>query len=510
MLSKPAEDPKAFMGDASEQLASPWGQPESWESRTPLRWRLSLVTGWAVAIAVTVATIATYWSVSTLMTASVDQDMDLQATRLLAIAVDEEYEGHLPDIIESYKSFNPDVRVAATPTGWSFAHGDSIPMGGEFVRTTANVETSVRTLGEERVLAKRHADGATVVLAREMKSTQALISTLGAVLAVLGALGIVLAILAGMWVSKSGLRPITRLQKAADYVTQTNDLRPIRVVGTDEIAQLTISFNQMLAALQESRIRQSQFVADAGHELKTPLTSMRTNIELLMMVTKPGGGSMSEKDRKELEDDVLAQMAELSSLIGDLVDLAREDASERATEDVELHEVIDISLGRAKRRRPDVDFKVRVVPWILQGDSFALGRAILNLLDNAAKWSPPSGTVRVVMEQVGENQLRLRVDDSGPGIPLADRERVFERFFRSPEARSMPGSGLGLAIVRQVIERHTGTISVSDSPDGGTRMEVLLPGRRGEGEIFQDSGMDVEDAGSERREIFAQRWFNRQ
>lgn len=116
------------------------------------------------------------------------------------------------------------------------------------------------------------------------------------------------------------------------------------------------------------------------------------------------------------------------------------------------------------------------------GGPVCSGRATLNLMDNAAKWSPATGTVRVSMQQISEHEVRLRVDDSGPGIPPEEREKVFERFYRSAEARSMPGSGLGLAIVKSVIERHEGAIEIKESSDGGTRMEVTLPGYRGEGD----------------------------
>lgn len=509
MLRKPASPALASSGQGVYATAYPWGQSSGWESHAPLRWRLSLTTGLVVAVVVAVVTVTTYWAVWALLTASVDRDMERQAASLMVVSRDTADQAELSRTIDEFTSFNPTMRVSIAPANDSIGLGDSIPVGGNFSPSGAGVETSVRTSGAERVVVQRHSDGTVVAIAKDMSETQQMISTMGTVLIVVAAVGIVLAILAGMVVSKAGLRPITRLQRAADYVTQTNDLRPILVVGNDEMAQLTISFNDMLAALQDSRIRQSQFVADAGHELKTPLTSMRTNIELLMMLNKPGASAtISEQDRRELENDVLAQMTELSTLIGDLVDLAREDASEKQTEKVELHEVIDTSLERARRRRLDVDFKVRIEPWIMEGDQFSLGRATLNLMDNAAKWSPPSGTVRVTMQQVGEHQMRLRVDDSGPGIPVEDREKVFERFYRSAEARSMPGSGLGLAIVRQVIERHEGSIKVAESPDGGTRMEVIVPGRRGEGDVYVDPGL--EEASSERGEIFAQRWFNQQ
>ncbi|MDU0478170.1 sensor histidine kinase [Staphylococcus chromogenes] len=134
------------------------------------------------------------------------------------------------------------------------------------------------------------------------------------------------------------------------------------------------------------------------------------------------------------------------------------------------------ALDRVKRRRPDVKFAFERQDWYLFGDSFALGRAVVNLMDNAAKWSPPNGVVRLTMEPISGNKIHIGVADSGPGIPEADREKVFERFFRSVQARSMPGSGLGLSIVKKVVERHGGTIEVLDSDDGGTLMQITLPG----------------------------------
>ncbi|QPK79796.1 HAMP domain-containing histidine kinase [Corynebacterium lizhenjunii] len=509
ILRKPVE--VEFESTGKGVQADPWTPARGWEARAPLRWRLSLLTGVVCAGAVGLMTLVTYGLVGSLMTADIDSELESQSTALLEYTLAADPTEDIADQISTFKGFHPNTRVSISPSEWTYSYGDSIPVGGELnpTETQSQTQTSVRTIGQERVITKQHSSGAVVVLARDLAHTRELISTTGTVLVVIASLGILMALLAGMWVSKTGLGPITRLQRAADYVTQTNDLRPILVVGSDEIAQLTISFNEMLSVLQEARIQQSQFVADAGHELKTPLTSMRTNIELLLMVNKPGAATtISEQDRKELEEDVLAQMTELSTLIGDLVDLAREDASEKKAEVVELHEVMETSLERARRRRPDVEFKVRIEPWIVQGDQFALGRATLNLMDNAAKWSPPSGVVRVTMHQISDYEMRLRVDDSGPGIPPEERDKVFERFYRSAEARSMPGSGLGLAIVRQVIERHEGRIMVKESPDGGTRMEVILPGQPGSGRSYEDAGLEGEDSGSERREIFAQRWFN--
>ncbi|WP_236251934.1 histidine kinase dimerization/phospho-acceptor domain-containing protein [Corynebacterium striatum] len=216
--------------------------------------------------------------------------------------------------IAQFKLYNPSTRVAVSSPSRSSTYGDAIPVGGEFRKIDDHTESSVRTVGGERILAIRHDLDSTVVLARDLAETKELISAIGSMLLVIVALGFLLAIFAGMVASKTGMQPISRLKRAVDYVTQTNDLRPIEVVNNDEMAQLTVSFNQMLEALQQSRVQQRQFVTDAGHELKTPLTSMRTNIELLLMMNKSGGGcGISEKDRRDLEDDVMSQMSELSA-----------------------------------------------------------------------------------------------------------------------------------------------------------------------------------------------------
>ena len=232
----------------------------------------------------------------------------------------------------------------------------------------------------------------------------------------------------------------------------------------------------MLRALADSRDRQARLVADAGHELRTPLTSLRTNLELLIAASEPGAPAMPPQDMIELRSDVMAQIEELSTLVGDLVDLAREDAPEVVHEEVDLVEVITRSLDRVRRRRTDVDFHTTVTPWFVFGEEHGLNRAVLNVLDNAAKWSPRGRPVLVSLSQIDANTAELTVADAGPGIPEEDRELVFERFYRSTQSRSMPGSGLGLAIVRQVVTRNGGSVRAEQSDLGGTLIRMTLPG----------------------------------
>jgi two-component system sensor histidine kinase MprB len=276
---------------------------------------------------------------------------------------------------------------------------------------------------------------------------------------------------------------VQRLTAATERVAATGDLRPLAggfdaegADGSDELARLTRSFNDMLGALAASQEQQRRLVADAGHELRTPLTSMRTNLELLAAADRPGAPALPEGERAEILTDVQAQVAELSTLVGDLVELAREDAPQVVHEPVDLPDVVSRALQRARRRAGDVEFDALLQPWTLVGDATALERAVLNLLDNAAKWSPSGGRVRVQMRVLDSWSIVLEVADAGPGIAERDLPRVFDRFYRADGARTMPGSGLGLSIVRQVAVRHGGAVWAGRAPEGGALLALRLPG----------------------------------
>jgi two-component system sensor histidine kinase MprB len=309
--------------------------------------------------------------------------------------------------------------------------------------------------------------GSALVVAQSLSSQEHVLTKLGLLMLSFGLVGVIAAGFAGWFVANGGLRPVRRLTDDVERIARTEDLTPIPVEGEDEIGRLARSFNDMLVALAASRDRQKQLVADAGHELRTPLTSMRTNIDLLTQADL----SLEPHQRAELLDDVRAQMEELTTLIGDLVELARDEPLPPVVEAIELPEILDHAVTRVRRRAPSVTWQIDADPWWVVGEAPGLERAITNLLDNAAKWSPESGTVHVTLRGGV-----LTVDDEGPGIPEADLPHVFDRFYRATESRSMPGSGLGLAIVRQAVERHAGTVSAGRSPYGGARLVMRLPG----------------------------------
>ena len=331
------------------------------------------------------------------------------------------------------------------------------------------------TVNDLRVAAVRAGPDTALAVAQPLDTTRQTLARLGLVFALVGGAGVLLAAAAGTAVAQAGLRPVQRLTEATERVARTGDLQPIPISGDDELARLSQSFNSMLAAVAESQERQRRLVADAGHELRTPLTSLRTNLELLIASARPDAPTLAEQDRIEIYEDVHAQVGELSTLVGDLVELARDDVPQVVHEPVELVDVAERALARASRRAPGVHFDVTLEPWVLLGDANALERAVLNLLDNAVKWSPPGGTVTVRLAPTDRGTAELVVGDEGPGIAEADLPYVFERFYRSSAARTMPGSGLGLAIVAQVAARHDGTVRAGATPAGGTQLTLELP-----------------------------------
>jgi two-component system sensor histidine kinase MprB len=316
------------------------------------------------------------------------------------------------------------------------------------------------------VFTTRIAPGLAVQLAVPLTVVDAEMRSIGTTLALLSVAGVGLAALAGWAVARAGLAPVGRLASVAEQVTATGDPgRRVQVDRADELGRLAESFNTMLGALQRSLSAQRQLVSDASHELRTPLTSLRVNTELL--AAAPG---LPQAERQEVLDRVVAQVAELSQLAVAVTELAKGEALGAAPCDLNFADLVAASLQSARRDWPRASFQADLQPCAVSGDGERLKTAVRNLLDNAAKFSPPGSPVEVRLH-AGE----LTVRDHGPGIPTADLPYVFDRFYRVAAARSVPGSGLGLAIVRQVTESHRGTVEAESPPGGGTLIRLHLP-----------------------------------
>ncbi|GIF36999.1 sensor histidine kinase [Actinoplanes xinjiangensis] len=296
-----------------------------------------------------------------------------------------------------------------------------------------------------------------------------------AVLLALGcAVGIAGAAVLGRTVARAGLGPVDHLTEAVEDVAVSMDLtRPIEVSGNDEIARLGRSVNAMLTAIDASRQAQRALVEDAGHELRTPLTSIRTNVELLVAVERQPdlAHRLPAEERVKLLDDLDAQVRELATLTTELVELSREEGSRETIEQVEYAEVVTAAINRVRIRAPGLSFDTGLEPVTVLGRPGELERMVVNVLDNAAKWSPPGGTVTTRLAGGV-----LTVADNGPGIADEDLPHVFNRFYRAPAARSMPGSGLGLAIVAQIANQHGGCVTAGPNDPRGTVVTVRLPG----------------------------------
>ena len=304
-----------------------------------------------------------------------------------------------------------------------------------------------------------------VMLARPLTEIDASIARLRDTMAVVAILGVSAAGLTGFLVAGRAIRPVRRLTVAASTVAETQDLdQPIDIERDDELGELASSFNAMLEALDISRQQQHRLVTDASHELRTPLTSLRTNVELMSRVD-----DLDPELRRQAMDDVLFELDELTALVSELVDLATDRHEMGDAEDVDLAVVVDTAVQR-HRRRTECEIRADLQPSLVSVVPSLAERAASNLIDNALKWSPAGAVIDVTVRD-GE----LLVRDRGPGIPTDEWEAVFERFYRTAEARSAPGSGLGLSIVRQVAESFGGSAEVVPTDGAGTTVALRLP-----------------------------------
>jgi two-component system sensor histidine kinase MprB len=453
------------------------GTPPVGKKRVSLRSRVTLLAASCVAGAVALVSLGAYWTVRENLYTQVDETLTTRAQNVVQAGLARTTSG---EQIPLGLLALTDVRFAWVTTDGGLIYGDQRrlpPINQQDLDVGDNGQPTIRTDGKTdmRVIAVPYESGV-LVLAQSFGPTKKQLTDLSLVLFLIGGAGVVVAAIAGTAVARTGLRPVQRLTRATERVAHTGDLRPIQVDGDDELARLSHSFNLMLGAVADAQNRQRQLVADAGHELRTPLTSLRTNLELLLSAERPGAPQLSDDDREEIHDDLRAQLDELTQLIGDLVELAREEAPPVAHEPVDMVEVVEQALARAKRRAGDVTFEVDLQPWHLFGEPHTLERAVLNLLDNAVKFSPSDGTVRVDLRPAAHGYAFLQVADAGPGIKDSDLPHVFDRFYRSDEARTLPGSGLGLAIVKSAAERHGGAVFAGRSADGGALIAMRLPG----------------------------------
>jgi two-component system, OmpR family, sensor histidine kinase MprB len=451
----------------------------------PLRQRLAWVSAVAVAFAVVLAAIVCYFVVRHQLLSQVDGALNAQAEAVAAqgnAALGQPLPGPSPSAggpAQYYQIVGPDgqplngdlalpidAKTTAVASGNAGPYLSTVQLNGSrFRELTFPVNVG---MGFGRV------ESGAVQLARPLDGIDKVLRDLRLVLLLVCAGGIALAAVLGRVAARRVLAPLAEVAATARHIEETEDLSSrLRVHADDEVGELATRFNAMIERLQHSRealdesVRaQRQLVADASHELRTPITSLRTNVEVLL----EQGDALGDDDRHRLLADVLEQSEELSGLIGDVIELARGDLPITSAEDIRLDRIVADSVTRARRDFPHVHFETTFEPAIVEGVPERLARAVNNLLDNAAHHSERDGVVEVVADRDG-----IRVRDHGTGIAEADLPYVFDRFYRGENSRHRQGSGLGLAIVRQVAGQHGGTIEAANAPDGGAVFTLRLP-----------------------------------
>ncbi len=384
--------------------------------------------------------------------------------------------GHIEQIIiqvtnerGDFYSFPSSRQLLATPqhvsrqtvAGYAHDYGDVEINGGRFRMLTAPVGFG------RQIQVARSLDSTERVLHRLREKTMLAVALVSAAAGGLGWL-----------IARQVTRRLTILTLAAEDVARTGRLDvEVPVHGRDEAGRLSEAFSGMLGALARSRDDQQRLVQDAGHELRTPLTSLRTNIATLRRHEQ-----MEPEVRQSVLSDLDTETKELTTLVNELVELATDRYTDEPIETVGLG---DIAAGVAERttRRTGRAVTIDADGSAVDGQRGALERAVSNLVDNAVKFDASgSAPIEVVI-----SHGRVEVNDRGPGVPTDDLDRIFDRFHRAVTARSRPGSGLGLSIVREIAERHGGTVFASNRDGGGASIGFVLP------RAFQTNSHPIDD-----------------
>ncbi len=445
-----------------------------------LRWRFASILAGAAIAASAVAGAAAFWSTQTVLNREVDQFLNERLSDVHGPAMERLARlgsADQPALLtlggrELDGRFNPfgrpggfistdvvmqvidrDGNVTLTFDGFPV-----LDVPAEVAESPSTTFADVQADGARyRVAVRPLTGGRAVVLARDVSDNAAVLASLRARIFAIGLVIAASAAVAGSFIAGRTVKPVEELSRAADRVATTQDLAtPIVVDRDDEVGHLAASFNTMLAALRDSREQQHRLVADASHELRTPLTSLRTNIEVLARSSELG-----ERDRKALLDDVGAELAELTALVTELVDLATDRRSDEPAVVVDLAELA-AGVAERCRRRTGRTIELAAQSSPVTGRSGQLDRAMWNLVENADKWSPPGAPIEIMV-----SGGRVEVRDHGPGIAESDLPRIFDRFYRADAARTHPGSGLGLAIVAQIVSTHGGSVFARNHTDGG-------------------------------------------
>lgn len=433
-----------------------------------LRWKIALAMALMVSLTTVAVGVISYRTTRDRLFAEVDRSLlDIDGSindRRFDLDTRLSDQGPLPGLVGQIVRSDGTVAQSTFPEPVALSDRELSLVGTNRASVFSTVDTSegayrVRTVGFPR--------GA-VQVGRSLEETDRLLQSLRTRTLLLVLLVAVAAIVVGLWIAERVTASLRRLTSAAEHVETTGrldvtTLEPGTAAGADEVSRLSVAFDRMLAALARSKQDQHRLVQDAGHELRTPLTSLRTNLDTLQRFP-----DLPDADRDEIIEDLHAETEELTELVNEIVAVAVGESSEEASEEFDLAAVVADVAARYERRtgRP---IHVETTPSIVVAQRSSVQRAVSCLLDNARKFDESGGPIEVV---VGD--CAVRVSDRGRGVPDADLPRIFDRFYRSDEARTMAGSGLGLSIVREVAERHGGEVWAANRRDGGVTVGFRL------------------------------------
>ena len=450
------------------------GRRLPWRHRLTLRLRITLLTAAVVAVVVALGGFLILVALRAALVSAADEAVTVRAQEMAALAARDELPSPLPAMHDpvTFAEVVADGRTVTASEGIRPTDGFDLPQepAGE-IDVFGVSRLPLAGSGPYRVAARGVATPTGPMTVFVAVSVANLEHTMGLATRI-GAIGIsllVLVLATVTWLAIGGaLAPVDAIRARADAITGQNlDQRVPVPAQQDEIGRLARTVNQMLGRLQHSAEKQRRFVADAAHELRSPIASLRVQLE----TARDGDGSR----RREL--DMLHETARMEGLVNQLLVLARADADgpwlRLAT--VDLDDIIDVSVGALGSNGPVTVDTSAVEPVQLCGDADLLEQVVRNLLQNALRHA--RSAVRVSASAVGEDLAVLTVDDDGPGVPESRREEIFGRFVRLEDSRDRDrgGVGLGLAIVAEIADAHGGRISVSDSPSGGARFLVELP-----------------------------------
>ena len=434
-----------------------------------LRWKVALAMALMVSMTTVVVGAISYRSTRDRLYAEVDRsllDVDRRINdRRFALDTPLPDQGPLPGLVGQVVLADGTVGQSTFPEPVPLSDRELSVVGtnrGSVFSTIATSEGDyrVRTIGFPR--------GALQV-GRSLDETDRLLQSLRTRTLLLVLLVAAAAIVVGLWIAGRVTASLRRLTVTAEHVETTGrlDVKPFEAgadtPGNDEVGRLSFAFDRMLGALARSRQEQHRLVQDAGHELRTPLTSLRTNLDTLQRFP-----NLSESDREEIIDDLRAETEELTELVNEIIAVAGGELSEEPRERFDLAAVVGDVVARYERRtgRP---IRLEAAGSMVVAQRSSVQRAVSCLLDNARKFDETGGPIEVVVEEG-----TVTVSDRGIGMPDDDVERVFDRFYRSDEARTLAGSGLGLSIVREVAERHGGEAWARNRRGGGASVGFKL------------------------------------